>query len=75
MKAHVAIRTATGQETLTVSVDDYDPFIVMAVRGAVVQLTRDESRQVADALRAAAMRYPYEDETWNDDDHGAQPLD
>jgi len=50
-----------GQETLTVNVDDYDLFIVLTVRNVTVQLTRDEARQVSDALRAAAVRYPYED--------------
>jgi hypothetical protein len=61
MKAYVAIYSSTGQETLTVNVDDYDPFIVLAVRNVTVQLTRNEARQVSDALRAAATRYPYED--------------
>jgi len=41
-------------------VDDYDPFIVLAVKNVTVQLTRDEARQVSDALRAAATRYPYD---------------
>jgi len=61
MKAYVAIYSSTGQETLTVNVDDYDPFIVLTVRNVTVQLTRNEGRQVSDALRAAAIRYPYED--------------
>jgi hypothetical protein len=61
MKAFVAICSSMGQETLTVNVDDYDLFIVLTVRNVTVQLTRDEARQVSDALRAAAVRYPYED--------------
>ena len=60
MKAFVSIYSSTNQEMLTVNVDDYDPFIVLAVKNVTVQLTRDEARQVSDALRAAAMRYPYD---------------
>ena len=60
MKATVTISTSTGTEILTVSVDDYDPFVILAVRDVTVQLTRDECRTVADALRAAALREPYE---------------
>ncbi len=60
MKATVAISTSTGSEILTVSVNDYDPFVILAVRDVTIQLTRDESRTVSDALRAAAVREPYE---------------
>lgn len=60
MKAMVTISTSTGSEILTVSVDDYDPFVVLAVRDATIQLTRDECRTASDALRAAALREPYE---------------
>jgi len=60
VKATVAISTTTGSEILTVSVDDYDPFVILAIRDATLQLTRDECRKVSDALRAAAMREPYE---------------
>ncbi|MCW2716653.1 MAG: hypothetical protein QOG20_1442 [Pseudonocardiales bacterium] len=60
MKAIVAISTSAGPEILTVNVDHYDPFAVLAVRGTTIQLTRDECRQVADALRAASLREPYE---------------
>jgi hypothetical protein len=41
---------------LTVNVDDYDPFVILAVREVTIQLTRDECRTVSDALRAAAVR-------------------
>jgi hypothetical protein len=60
VKATVAISTSTGSEILTVSVDDYDPFVILAVRNVTIQLTRDECRTVSDALRAAAVREPYE---------------
>ncbi|GAA3092137.1 hypothetical protein GCM10010464_64810 [Pseudonocardia yunnanensis] len=59
MKATVVISTPTGSELLTVDVDDYDPFVVLKVRDVSVQLTRDECRKVADALRAAALRDLY----------------
>lgn len=71
MKAYVAIYSSTGQETLAVNVDDYDPFIVLNIRNITVQLTREESRRVSDALRAAAIRHPHEESSlWNDGDHG-----
>lgn len=60
MKATVTISTATGSEMLTVKVDDYGPFAILGVRDVTIQLTRDECRKVADALRAAALREPYE---------------
>jgi hypothetical protein len=60
VKSTVAISTPTGSEILTVSVDDYDPFAVLAVRDVTIQLTRDECRKVADALRAATLRKPYD---------------
>ncbi len=60
MDAHVAICTSTGQEILTIHVDDLDPFIVLTLRGATLELTRTEARKVSDALRASALRKPYE---------------
>lgn len=60
MTAYVTLSTATGEEMLTVSVDDGDPFALLTVRGMQVQLTRDESRRAADALRAASSRRPFE---------------
>jgi hypothetical protein len=60
VKATVAISTSTGSEILTVSVNDYDPFVTLAVRDVTIQLTRDECRTVSDALRAASVREPYE---------------
>jgi hypothetical protein len=59
MKATVSIIPSTGPEFLTVKVDDYDPFAVLAVRDVTVPLTRDECRMVADALRAASLREPW----------------
>lgn len=58
MDVRVPIRTARGEELLAVHVDDGDPFIVLAVMGESVALTRDEARKTADALRAAASRNP-----------------
>lgn len=60
MRALVGICTANGQETLSVTVDDSDPYIVLWLRDEFVPMTRTESRKVADALRAAALRGPYE---------------
>ena len=56
MNAHVAICTSTGQELLTVHVDDLDPYIVLTVRGTTLELTPTEARKVSDALRASALR-------------------
>jgi preprotein translocase subunit SecD len=61
MNARVPICTPYGQELLSVTVDDFDPYVTLAIRGINIQLTRDEARQVADALRAAALRAPFED--------------
>ncbi len=60
MKAIVAISTSAGPEILAVNVDHYDPFAVLTVRDRTIQLTRDECRRIADALRAASLREPYE---------------
>ena len=60
VRAYVTICTPIGQEIVTVHVEDYDPFITLSVHGQSLELTRTESRQVADALRAAALRYPGE---------------
>jgi hypothetical protein len=60
VRAYVAICTPIGQEIVTVHVEDYDPFITLSVHGQILELTRTESRQVADALRAAALRYSNE---------------
>lgn len=59
MDARVPIRSAAGEEMFAVHVDDGDPFILVALRGEGICLTRDEARQAADALRAAASRNPY----------------
>jgi hypothetical protein len=40
--------------------DDFDPFAVLSIKNTSVQLTRDECRKVADALRTAALRKPFE---------------
>lgn len=61
MNAHVPISTAFGQELLSVGVNDFDPFITLTIRGVQIQLTRDEARGAADALRAASLRSPFMD--------------
>jgi hypothetical protein len=63
MKAYVTLCSATGQEIISVSAEDYDPFVVMTLRGTAVPLTRDECRKTADALRAAALRHPNQAES------------
>jgi hypothetical protein len=56
LKAHVILCSGTGQEIVSVAVEDYDPYVVMTLRGMTVFLTRDECRMTADALRAASLR-------------------
>ena len=58
MKAYLTLCSATGQEIISVTAEDYDPFVVMTLRGTAVPLTRDECRKTADALRAASLRQP-----------------
>jgi hypothetical protein len=58
MKAHVILCSGTGREVLSVAVEDFDPYVVMTLRGVFVSLTRDECRMTADALRAASLRRP-----------------
>jgi hypothetical protein len=62
--ARVPICTAIGEEMLAVHVDDGDPFVVLAVMGETICLTRDEARRAADALRAAASRNPFRSRPW-----------
>jgi len=68
MKAFVVIATPRGSEILSVRVDDLDPFAVLTIGDTMVALSRDECRQVADALRAASLRDPH---TGLLDEHGA----
>jgi hypothetical protein len=56
--ALATICSSTGQEVLTVLVEDDDPYITLTVRNLQLELTRTESRLVADALRAASLRRP-----------------
>ena len=62
MRAHVAICSPTGQETLSAAAEDSSPFVGLTVRGTTVVLTRDEARKVSDALRAAGLRRTYDDQ-------------
>lgn len=62
MKAHVILCSGTGQEVISVAVEDFDPYVVMTVRGVFVSLTRHECRMTADALKAASLRRPNQSE-------------
>ena len=55
MIASVHLRTVTGENLLTVQANDLDPYITLTVRQHSVDLTRDQARQTADALRACAL--------------------
>jgi hypothetical protein len=59
--ALATICSSTGQEVLAVQAEDYDPYVTLTVRDLRLELTRTESRLVADALRAASLRRPYEE--------------
>jgi hypothetical protein len=63
LKAHVILCSGTGQEIVSVVVEDYDPYVVMTLREMTVSLTRDECRMTADALRAASLRRPNQAES------------
>jgi alkanesulfonate monooxygenase SsuD/methylene tetrahydromethanopterin reductase-like flavin-dependent oxidoreductase (luciferase family) len=53
--ASVHLSTVTGEDLLTVQANDFDPYITLTVRQHSVDLTRDQARQAADALRACAL--------------------
>jgi hypothetical protein len=53
--ASVHLSTVTGEDLLTVQANDLDPYITLTVRQHSVDLTRDQARQAADALRACAL--------------------
>ncbi|MDQ4009151.1 MAG: hypothetical protein M3228_00240 [Actinomycetota bacterium] len=55
MIASVHLSTVTGEDLLTVQANDLDPYITLTVRQHSVDLTRDQARQAADALRACAL--------------------
>lgn len=55
MIASVHLSTVTGENLLTVQANDLDPYITLTVRQHSVDLTRDQARQAADALRACAL--------------------
>jgi hypothetical protein len=59
--ALATICSSTGHEVLAVLVEDYDPYVTLIVRHFRLELTRTESRLVADALRAASLRRPYDE--------------
>jgi hypothetical protein len=53
--ASVHLSTVTGEDLLAVQANDLDPYITLTVRQHSVDLTRDQARQAADALRACAL--------------------
>jgi hypothetical protein len=55
MIASFYLSTATGEELLTVKAHDQDPYVTLTIRQHSVDLTRDEARKAADALRACAL--------------------
>jgi hypothetical protein len=55
MIAIVRLSTVTGEHLLTVRSHDADPYVTLTVRQHSVDLTRDQARQAADALRACAL--------------------
>jgi hypothetical protein len=55
MIASVYLNTVTGEQLLTVQANNLDPYITLTVRQHSVDLTRDQARRAADALRACAL--------------------
>jgi hypothetical protein len=55
MIASVYLSTLTGEELLTVQAHDLDPYVTVTIRPFSVDLTRDQARRAADALRACAL--------------------
>jgi hypothetical protein len=55
MIAIVRLSTVIGEDLLTVQAHDGDPYVTLTVRQHSVDLTRDQARQAADALRACAL--------------------
>ena len=55
MIALVHLSPVPGEDLLTVQAHDLDPYITLTVRQHSVDLTRDQARQAADALRACAL--------------------
>jgi hypothetical protein len=58
MIASFYLSTVTGEELLSVQAHDRDPYVTLTIRGHSVDLTRDEARKAADALRAGALTEP-----------------
>jgi hypothetical protein len=55
MIASFYLSTVAGEQLLTVQANDLDPYVTLTIRGHKVDLTRDEARKTADALRACAL--------------------
>jgi hypothetical protein len=55
MIAAFYLSTVAGEQLLTVQANDLDPYVTFTIRGHSVDLTRDEARKAADALRACAL--------------------
>jgi hypothetical protein len=58
MIASLHLSTVTGEELLSVQAHDRDPFVTLTIRQHSIDLTRDEARKAADALRACALTTP-----------------
>ena len=53
--AKVHLSTVASEDLLIVQANDFDPYVTLTVRQHSVDLTRDQARQAADALRACAL--------------------
>ncbi len=63
MIATIHLFTPDGRRLVSVEAHDVAPFVRLALRGRPIDLTRDQARQVGDALRAAALTAPVPDGT------------
>ena len=55
MIASIHLFTSDGEQLVTVEAHDFAPFVTLTLRGRPTDLTRDQARQVSDALRAAGL--------------------
>ena len=53
--ASFTLSTMAGEDLLTVQAHDLDPYVTLTIRDHSVDLTRDEARKAADALRACSL--------------------
>lgn len=55
MIASVYLSTVTDEKLFTVQAHDLDPYVTVTIRQHSVDLTRDQARRAADALRACTL--------------------